>query len=88
MYTLHKDKSTKGYTYPIIDCAAEIVCDAILLNYTLNENYWFISTNKEDGDVMSRLNHIILPNITMIKIVSKNNCRRGATESKENGWDL
>ena len=37
-YTLQKDKLTKCYTYLIIDYAAEIVCDAVLLNYAHNEN--------------------------------------------------
>ena len=55
------EQTIKGYT-------SDIVYDIICLNTVHNATYWFIQMNKGDVHTTLRLNQVLLPNITVIKI--------------------
>ena len=62
----------KYYIPPVIAYAGKIVSDVVFLKSVHNTKYWLILMNKEDGFIIGRLKHILLPNITMMKIEKKN----------------
>ena len=62
----------KGCTPRLTAYAGEIVCDAEFLNPTHDGKYWLTPLNKGDRYITVRVQQVLLPNITMMKIDKKN----------------